>query len=323
MTGQLLDDPGRLEAIAASGLRGEMPLAALERVSRLVTHITGAPLALVNVVDDEKQTSITGVSALARFKTDSVVPLTSSICQHVVTGGAPLVVNDSREDPRLSSSLGVTEAGVIAYLGVPLYAPSGHILGALCAIDEEPREWTSDDQRAMDDLGAVIAGELALREANRKIERLMGELSRETRRDPLTGLGNRRLWEELATVELSRARRDGIPLSVLLLDIDDFKAFNDAQGPAAGDALLREVGARWSPVVRLPDLLVRIGGDEFAVLLPNAAESHAREVGERLAEALPPGVSASFGEAQWMAPESVDALMHRADDRLDARRRAR
>ena len=323
MTGQPLDDPGRLKAIERSELLGEMSLPALERVSRLITHVTGAPLALVNVVDDRQQTSVTGVSALAHFRTDRVVPLTNSFCQHVVTAGAPLVVTDSRDDPRLTGNLAVTEDHVIAYLGVPLYAPSGHVLGALCAIDERPREWTEADRRAMDDLGAVIAGELALRESGRRVDELVAELAREARRDPLTGLGNRRLWEEQAAVELSRARRDRLPLSVVLLDLDGFKAVNDAHGHAAGDEMLRAVARGLSPVVRLPDLLVRIGGDEFAVLLPNAGEDHARTVGERLVAALPDGVSASFGVAQWMAPESVDALVARADDRLYAHKRAR
>jgi diguanylate cyclase (GGDEF)-like protein len=323
MSGQPLDDPGRLEAIERSGLLGDMSLPALERISRLITRITGAPLALVNVVTDREQASVTGVSALPRFRTDRVVPLTNSFCQHVVTGGAPLVVTDSRADPRLTGNLAVTEDNVIAYLGVPLYAPSGHVIGALCAIDERPREWSSADQRAMDDLGAIIADELALRDAGRRIEELMGELAQQARRDPLTHLGNRRLWEEQAAVELSRARRDGIPLSVILLDLDDFKSVNDERGHAAGDALLKDLAQRWSQIVRLPDLLVRIGGDEFAVLLPNAREEDARAVAERLVAALPDGAGASFGVAQWVAPESIDALMARADDRLYARKRAR
>ena len=323
MSGQSLGDPERLAAIEDAGLTGEMSLPALERVSRLVTKVTGAPLALVNVVGDADQTSVTGVSALPSFRTDRVVPLTNSFCQHVVTGGAPLIVTDSRADPRLAGNLAVTEDSVIAYLGVPLYAPSGHILGALCAIDEQPREWTTADRRAMEDLGGVIADELALRDANRRVERLMGDLAREARRDPLTGLSNRRLWEEQAAVETSRARRDGVPLSVVLFDLDDFKEVNDAQGHAAGDELLRQIGRAWEPLVRLPDILVRLGGDEFAVLLPNAAEDHARAVGQRLLDALPEGVSASFGTAQWVAPESLDSLMARADDRLYARKRSR
>jgi diguanylate cyclase (GGDEF)-like protein len=292
-----------------------MTLEALERVSRLVTHITGAPLAVVNVVDDTKQTSIIGVSASPTFATNGVVPLTNSFCQHVVTSGTSLRVTDARSDARLEGNLGVTENHVIAYLGVPLYAPSGHILGALCAIDEQPREWTRGDQRAMDDVGAVVTDELALREASRRVERLMGDLATEARRDPLTGLGNRRLWDEQSAVELSRARRDGTPLSVVLLDLDGFKVVNDAGGHAAGDALLRDLAVRWSPLVRLPDVLVRIGGDEFAALLPGAGREAAELVAKRLA-AVASDVGISYGTAQWTPPEDFDTLVVRADRQL-------
>jgi diguanylate cyclase (GGDEF)-like protein len=205
-----------------------------------------------------------------------------------------------------------------------LFAPSGHILGALCAIDEEPREWTRADRRAMDDLGAVIAHELALRDAGRKIEKLMGDLAAEARRDPLTGLGNRRLWHEQADIELSRARRDGTPLSVALFDLDGFKSINDARGHAAGDVLLRELADAWRPLVRLPDVLVRIGGDEFATLLPGAAAEQAELVAERLCAELPAGVGATYGHAQWQAPgETFAALVARADAALYARKRER
>src|SRR4051812_29531900 len=152
--GQALDDPGRLAALAESGLTGEMPVEALERVARMVTRLLGVPIALVNVVGADSQTTVAAESGLTRFNFGGSVPLTHSFCQHVVTDGTRLVVPDAREDARLSGNLAVAE-GVIAYLGVPLHSPSGHVLGALCAIDQEPREWTLADQAAMDDLGGI------------------------------------------------------------------------------------------------------------------------------------------------------------------------
>jgi len=311
-----LNDPARLEAIAASGLVDAVEFEALNRISRLAAYATGAPLALVNVVGAAQHATVAGVSRIERFGTSGVVSLERSFCRHVVIDEAPLVVDDARAHPLLADNPSVTEDGVVTYLGVPLRGPDGEVLGALCAVDEQPREWTDGDRAAMDDLAAMITDELALRQSSKEIETL-------ARRDPLTGLGNRRLWDEQAAVELSRSRRDGTPLSVALFDLDGFKAVNDAKGHAAGDDLLRVLAALWTPLVRLPDVLVRLGGDEFAALLPGSDGPGAAVVADRLAASLPDGIGVSYGTAQWIAAETFDELVARADHELYTRKRER
>lgn len=109
----------------------------------------------------------------------------------------------------------------------------------------------------------------------REIEALSEQvrvLARLARSDPLTGLANRRGWDEQLARELARARRSGEALSVALLDLDDFKALNDAHGHQAGDRLLLEAAAAWYGQLRDVDILCRWGGDEFAVLLPACPE---------------------------------------------------
>jgi GAF domain-containing protein len=138
--GQALDDPERLSALRAADLGGEVSLEALQRISRLVARLLRVDTALVNLVDGERQTTITGTSANPRFGVTGSTPLTNSFCQHVVRDGETFAVTDSREDDRLDGNLGVTEDHVIAYLGVPLRSPDGYVLGALCAIDDQPRE---------------------------------------------------------------------------------------------------------------------------------------------------------------------------------------
>lgn len=303
-----LDDPGRLRAFADSGLDGTIPLEGLERIARMVTRLVGVQTALINVVGSDSQTTVAAEGDTTRFKFGSVVPLNSSFCQHVVTDGGPFEVADARMEPRLDGNLSI-DAGVIAYLGVPLRSPEGHVLGALCAIDPQPREWTDADRSAMDDLGAMVADELALRAAKREVEAL-------ARRDSLTGLANRRAWEEQCPIELERARRDGSPLSVVLFDLDGFKQVNDTQGHAAGDAILREIGERWPPLVRAPDVLARLGGDEFGLLMTNAPLPPAAAAAARLAGAHPAGVTVSWGAAQWRPPETLEELLERADAEL-------
>jgi diguanylate cyclase (GGDEF)-like protein len=136
------------------------------------------------------------------------------------------------------------------------------------------------------------------------------------RTDPLTGLANRRGWDEQLARELARAGRSGEALSVALLDLDDFKAFNDAHGHQAGDRLLLEAAAAWSGQLRDLDILCRWGGDEFAVLLPACPRAQADEVIARLQAATPRHQSCAAGVAGWDGSETPEGLLGRADNAL-------
>jgi diguanylate cyclase (GGDEF)-like protein len=141
--------------------------------------------------------------------------------------------------------------------------------------------------------------------------------------DPLTGTANRRAWDEELSSALIRADRDGHPVSVALLDLDDFKGFNDTHGHQAGDRLLKEVAAVWQGMLRAGDVLARVGGDEFAVLLPGCTLETAATIAERLRSAVSEA-NCSIGVAAWDGEESVDRLLARADGALyDAKERGR
>ena len=115
-------------------------------------------------------------------------------------------------------------------------------------------------------------------------ERSQLELERVARIDHLTGCYNRRAIEELATQAMASARRHGLPLSLLVLDIDHFKRINDAFGHAVGDLALIETVARIRSALRTEDVLGRLGGEEFIVLMPNADGASAVNAGERIRE---------------------------------------
>ncbi|MGC8627748.1 MAG: GGDEF domain-containing protein [Acidimicrobiales bacterium] len=143
---------------------------------------------------------------------------------------------------------------------------------------------------------------------------LVGALRAAARGDPLTGLANRRSWDERLEQELERAARSLEPLSVLVADLDGFKAVNDTAGHQAGDAVLRAVAGAWLREVRDGgDFLARLGGDEFGVIAPGADALGARKLAQRLASALPEGVSASIGVATWERTEGASELVRRAD----------
>ncbi len=133
--------------------------------------------------------------------------------------------------------------------------------------------------------------------------------------DPLTGTANRRAWDEELAAAVAHAEFDGRPLSLALIDLDDFKGYNDRFGHQAGDRLLKEVAAAWQSILRMSDVLARIGGDEFAVLLPGCSMETAVQIAERLRAAVP-SANCSVGVATWDRVETVEQLLARADDAL-------
>jgi diguanylate cyclase (GGDEF)-like protein len=138
------------------------------------------------------------------------------------------------------------------------------------------------------------------------------------RQDELTGLPNRRAWNDELPRTLERARRDGTPICVAILDLDHFKQFNDTYGHPAGDRLLKAAAAAWHGELRAVDTLARYGGEEFVVLLPNVHTALAMVILERAKEATPLGQTFSAGVAVWDNSETSDQLLARADQALYA-----
>jgi diguanylate cyclase (GGDEF)-like protein/PAS domain S-box-containing protein len=155
-----------------------------------------------------------------------------------------------------------------------------------------------------------------LKQVEGEREELLGKVREMATHDSLTGLSNRRVLEEQLPRELARARRSGSPLCVALIDIDHFKVYNDTHGHLAGDEVLRECARAWDGALRGEDTIVRFGGEEFLVLLPDTAAEEAAEVVERLRERTPMGQTCSAGLAGWDFVESDDDLLGRADAAL-------
>jgi diguanylate cyclase (GGDEF)-like protein/PAS domain S-box-containing protein len=156
-------------------------------------------------------------------------------------------------------------------------------------------------------------------------ERLLARVEAMARTDQLTGLPNRRAWDEELRRELERARRSGQPVSVVMLDLDGLKQVNDLEGHQAGDELLQNAATAWRTVLRISDFIARYGGDEFAVVLPETeSEQGILALIERLREAMPEAQTCSAGVATWNGGESAEHLIARADAALyDAKRAGR
>ena len=136
--------------------------------------------------------------------------------------------------------------------------------------------------------------------------------------DAWTGLVTRRVFEEELPREIARARRSDAPLSVAWLDLDHMSAFNMLRGEGEGDRLIKETAAFWRGELREVDVLARLGGVEFGVILPGCGLSEAVEVLDRVRAATPRGQTASAGVARWNGEEPPELLMLRAQDALAA-----
>ncbi|HEX6205185.1 MAG TPA: sensor domain-containing diguanylate cyclase [Solirubrobacterales bacterium] len=161
---------------------------------------------------------------------------------------------------------------------------------------------------------AADVTQLKLIEAER--EKLLGEVQSLARQDALTGLPNRRFLQELMPREMARARRSESPLCLAIIDIDHFKSYNDTHGHLAGDEVLRACAREWDAALRGEDTLVRFGGEEFLVLLPDTDPEQAAEIVERLRRQTPMEQTCSAGLALWDRVESLDDLLRRADEAL-------
>ncbi|MGB3098692.1 MAG: sensor domain-containing diguanylate cyclase [Solirubrobacterales bacterium] len=134
--------------------------------------------------------------------------------------------------------------------------------------------------------------------------------------DPLTGLPNRRTWEDALRREMARAAREGTPLAVSMIDLDGFKAFNDSHGHPAGDRVLRLVADLWRPIIRATDSLGRLGGDEFAIVSPNCDPQRAVDLLDRLRDVPNAPMAFCSGVVVWDGNEDRSALIARADRAL-------
>jgi GAF domain-containing protein len=155
-----LADPVRLAALDATGLLDAPSQPELDEISRMVSWLLDVPVATVSLVDDHRQFFAGACGLAGTTLADRQTPLSTSFCQHAVSAGRPLIVRDAREVPLLRDNPAIEERGVIAYAGIPLIDASDNVLGVLCAIDHEPRDWSDDDIATLRRLARCAIGEL-------------------------------------------------------------------------------------------------------------------------------------------------------------------
>ena len=169
-------DAQRLVALQTTGLLDAPHDEAFDGLVRLVRRVAAVPTALITLVDADRQFFLAEIGFPEPGHSARQTPLSHSFCKYVVANEVVFEVSDARRDPLVADNGAVEDFGVTAYLGVPVYAPGGEVLGALCAIDTRSRDWTDDDRSALADLAAVASRTIADRVARRE----MGEMRAES-----------------------------------------------------------------------------------------------------------------------------------------------
>jgi diguanylate cyclase (GGDEF)-like protein len=299
-----------VSTVAHELARRTSPESAAPAVCESAVDVTGAAEAVLWEPSGDGTVLVATASTDAAVK-GTKVPFVSPPSSIVAafTSGDPCFVPEptSADSPALAHLAGSALYQPVSRETTPIGVLAIHWLDTFDAMPEEAG-WTV----------GLLAVEAAI-----AIERAetLSRLERVARTDDLTGLANRRSWDEHLHREVSRAARDGSPLAVAVLDLDHFKRYNDRYGHQAGDRLLKEVAANWQRQIRDTDILARYGGEEFALALPGAGIAEAKGLLERLRAVTPRDERVSAGVVQWDGAESEAELLDRADRALYAAKR--
>jgi diguanylate cyclase (GGDEF)-like protein len=252
-------------------------------------------------------------------------PWQHSFCVHMAAGRAPMVALDAQAIPVYADAKVNESIDIGTYAGAAITEPNGTLFGAICGLDPQTH---TDDPRMADAqpllilLGQLLTTALAAdRAQGRSAAALLSEqLSAET--DPLTGLPNQRAWQRLVEQAQAHYERLADPAVTALLDLDRLKRINDSQGHVAGDAHLIAAATAARRGLRDTDVIARIGGDEFALLLHNCTEADAPATIARIyAELEAAGVEGSIGWASVTMPGGFTAALAQADTAMYATKR--
>lgn len=311
MSGVITDEVRRLGALERYDILDSPREEVFDRVTRLVRRFFDVPMSTITFIDGHRQ--------WFKSRDGIATPETSkgpALCNVVVQEARPLIVNDTLEDERFKANpFVIGEPEIRFYAGVPLLTPDRQSIGTLCAMDTVPRDFGPDHLATLRDLASIVVDELHLRML--------------VSTDDLTGALSRGAFREAGDRTLALAVRHRHDLSCISVDLDHFKRVNDVHGHGAGDVVLATSIATLRANLRKSDPIGRMGGEEFAILLPMTGRAAALQVADKLRSALaaqivdlpsgPLSITGSFGVTILdRSVSDLDSLLEHADKALYA-----
>lgn len=258
----------RLHALRALQILDSSHEERFDRVTRMAKRLFGVPISLVSMIDEDRQW-FKSAQGLDVSETSREI----SFCGHAIIQEGLFIIPNTLEDERFHDNPLVTDAPNIRfYAGYPLKLRQGINIGTLCLIDSKPREMDDEDKQLLQDLGEMIEQEI------KSIQ--LATL------DELTMISNRRGFMTLVDHSLKICRRNKLPISLVLFDLNKFKAINDTYGHHEGDRALVSFAQIMLDSFRDCDVIARLGGDEFVVMLLDSDEKRINTVLERFKVAM-------------------------------------
>ncbi len=278
----------RLESLRRMQLLSTPAEADFDRVTRTAADHFDIPIVLVSLIDQNRQW-FKSRHGLEVCETSRDV----SFCAHAILGEDILVIADTRADERFADNPLVTgEPHVGSYAGLPVTNGEGFKVGTLCLIDHHPRQFTPGDTARLQDFGRwlqLVFENRDLGESQMALLAELGESRRDALIDPLTQVWNRRGFSSLMSRELAKAARERAPAALVMIDIDHFKKINDDWGHPVGDQALVLLVQVLRQQLRSYDVLARLGGEEFGVILSGGDRESVGRIAEKLRAAVEAG----------------------------------
>lgn len=304
------DEQSRLAELKSIGILDTQAEERYDRLTRLAKRVFNVPFVTLSIVDENREwfKSKQGIE-------QTELPREGSFSAEAIKQDGVTVIQDVTRDPRFSAF--TRESGIKFYAGCPIKTLRGYRIGTLCIADTTPRNFTPEDHACLLDLSRMIEEEITVQ----SIANI----------DDLTSLFNRRGFLGIGEHTISICKRMRRPATMMFFDLDGFKEVNDQYGHAEGDKVLKNIGTLLLPVFRNSDVVARMGGDEFCVLLTGTDTAHVDRPLENLAasvelqnNATPYDIGYSVGVVEYGdRHESINKLMEDADDQMYKQKRTR
>ncbi|MDP3610045.1 MAG: sensor domain-containing diguanylate cyclase [Methylophilus sp.] len=310
------DEKTRIDTLRALNILDISPKERFDRITRLAKRVFGVPVALVSLIDADRQWFLSSYGLNLKETSRDI-----SFCGHAILGDEIFTVQDAALDPRFNDNPLVTDAPNIRfYAGCPISVSNGSKLGTICLIDQSPREFDDEDKVLLRDLARLVEQEVAAIQL--------------ATIDELTKISNRRGFEVLSKHALSLCKRVNGTATLLFIDLDKFKPINDTFGHAEGDYALQVFSNVLRDVFRDSDVIGRIGGDEFAVLLTMTSANETEEMIHRLKTVISEyskkasrgyNLEFSYGIAEFDSAkhDSINDLLAEADAKMYEQKKSR